>query len=97
VPAFAGSSHIALAENLASSLARILSSRYSRLYAANNQGEGFDSNNHSSSATNPSKMYYALHVRRGDFQFKDVKISAADIVKNLGKNGQPLIPRGAIV
>jgi hypothetical protein len=27
--------------------------------------------------------YYALHIRRGDFQYKDVKISAAQIVKNL--------------
>jgi hypothetical protein len=37
--------------------------------------------------------FYALHVRRGDFQFKEVKISAAEIVKNM--NG--LIPKGALV
>lgn len=39
--------------------------------------------------------YYALHVRRGDFQFKQVKISAAEIIENLG--GNAIIPRGAIV
>jgi len=45
--------------------------------------------------------YYALHVRRGDFQFKEVKISAADIVKTLngeGKDGgDVIIPPGSIV
>lgn len=44
--------------------------------------------------------YYALHIRRGDFQFKEVKIGADEIVKNLdfnGPDGKPLIPKGAIV
>ena len=43
--------------------------------------------------------YYALHIRRGDFQFKDVKIGAEEMVKNLNfaVDGKPLIPRGAIV
>eukprot|EP00622_Pseudochattonella_farcimen_P004848 FR740347.1.p1 GENE.FR740347.1~~FR740347.1.p1 ORF type:complete len:315 (+),score=27.62 FR740347.1:119-946(+) len=40
--------------------------------------------------------YFALHVRRGDFQFKSVKISAADIVQNLNKDGV-LIPPGSYV
>lgn len=45
-------------------------------------------------------VYYALHIRRGDFQFKEVKISATEIVKNLdfnGPDGHPLIPKGALV
>lgn len=44
--------------------------------------------------------YYALHVRRGDFQFKEVKISAQEIVRNLdfnGPDGLPLIPKGSLV
>eukprot|EP01041_Mallomonas_annulata_P002582 gene2582-5051_t len=41
--------------------------------------------------------YYALHVRRGDFQFKDVKIEASQIVKNLNSLDEILIPRGALV
>ena len=49
--------------------------------------------NHSGKGTHAP--YYALHVRRGDFQFKDVKISAEEIIKNLG--GNAIIPRGAIV
>jgi hypothetical protein len=36
--------------------------------AAKNRGEGFNSNNQSN-----HYPYYALHIRRGDFQFKDVK------------------------
>ena len=39
--------------------------------------------------------FYALHIRRGDFQFKAVKISAAEIVENL--RGTSIIPRGALV
>lgn len=42
-----------------------------------------------------TSQYYALHVRRGDFQFKEVKLSATDIVKNLKVN--EIIPRGAVV
>jgi len=64
------------------------------------RGEGFDSNNDStaSSRRGPGAAtgelpYYALHVRRGDFQFKDVKISASEIVENIGD----LIPRGSVV
>ena len=47
-----------------------------------------------------SSDYYALHIRRGDFQFKDVKIGADEILKNLNfpdKNGDPIIPKGALV
>jgi len=40
--------------------------------------------------------YYAMHVRRGDFQFKEVKISASEIVKNLD-GPEPIIPKGALV
>ena len=39
--------------------------------------------------------YYALHIRRGDFQFKEVKISAAEIVENL--RGHAIIPEGALL
>ena len=44
--------------------------------------------------------YYALHVRRGDFQFREAKIGAAEIVTNLNRPGEaehPLIPPGALV
>jgi len=42
--------------------------------------------------------YYALHIRRGDFQFKDVKISAQEIVENMKyANGTSMIPRGSVV
>lgn len=42
--------------------------------------------------------FYALHIRRGDFQFKDVKIGADQIVKNMHfPNGTAVIPRGAVV
>jgi len=42
--------------------------------------------------------YYALHIRRGDFQFKDVKISAKDIYRNLHyPNGSSVIPRNSLV
>lgn len=44
-----------------------------------------------------SADYYALHIRRGDFQFKEVKLGAADIVKNLIVNGKSVIPKGALV
>jgi len=48
--------------------------------------------------SDPSGEYYALHIRRGDFQFKEVKISAPQIVENLHfKNGTPIIPYGALV
>lgn len=47
---------------------------------------------------NPQGDYYALHIRRGDFQYKDVKIGAADIVKNLHfPNGTAIIPAGSLV
>ncbi|KAJ8599752.1 hypothetical protein CTAYLR_003439 [Chrysophaeum taylorii] len=39
--------------------------------------------------------YYALHVRRGDFQFKSVKLPASKIVQNL--RGNDIIPRGSLV
>ena len=38
---------------------------------------------HMSRSMGLNGTYYALHVRRGDFQFKEVKISAHDIVANL--------------
>ena len=42
--------------------------------------------------------YYALHIRRGDFQFKDVKISAKDIYRNLHyPNGTAIIPGNTLV
>jgi len=42
--------------------------------------------------------YYALHVRRGDFQYAPVKISAEKIVANLHYlNGTPIIPPGSLV
>jgi len=42
--------------------------------------------------------FYALHIRRGDLQFKEVKIGASEMVKNLVlPNGTALIPRGALV
>ena len=37
--------------------------------------------------------FYAIHARRGDFQFKEVKISAEQMVENL----KDLIPKGAVV
>ena len=37
--------------------------------------------------------YHAVHVRRGDFQFKVARYSAEDIVKTVG----PDIPRGSTV
>jgi len=47
---------------------------------------------------NGGGVYYALHVRRGDFQFKEVKIGAPEIVKNLrSPSGQLFIPPGALV
>jgi hypothetical protein len=37
---------------------------------------------------NSNGDYYAIHARRGDFQFKEVKLSAQEIVNNLkDKNG----------
>lgn len=49
-------------------------------------------------SSNVKGDYYALHVRRGDFQFKEVKLSADQIVKNLvDSDVKPLIPRGALV
>jgi len=44
-----------------------------------------------------SSDFYALHVRRGDFQFKEVKHSAAEIVQNLIVDGKSVIPPGSLV
>jgi len=42
--------------------------------------------------------YYALHIRRGDFQFKEVKLGASDILANLVlPNGELVIPKNALV
>ena len=42
--------------------------------------------------------FYALHIRRGDLQFKEVKIGARQMVKNLRfLNGTSIIPAGALV
>jgi hypothetical protein len=42
--------------------------------------------------------FYAIHARRGDFQFKEVKIGASEMVSNLRfENGTSIIPRGAMV
>lgn len=53
-------------------------------------------------ALNPAGggVYYALHVRRGDLQYKDVKISATEIVQNLNitdDSGKLIIPPGSLV
>lgn len=50
---------------------------------------------HSRRLGNADGTFYALHIRRGDFQFKEVKISAGQIVENL--RGHSIIPRGALV
>ena len=43
-------------------------------------------------------QYYALHIRRGDFQYKDVKHSASEILEHLRfANGTPIIPPGSMV
>jgi hypothetical protein len=42
--------------------------------------------------------FYALHIRRGDFQYKEVKVSAEQIVKNLVlPDGTHIIPPGSVV
>ena len=42
--------------------------------------------------------FFALHIRRGDFQYKDVKHSAAQILENLRfPNGTAIIPPGSMV
>lgn len=42
--------------------------------------------------------FYAIHARRGDFQFKEVKIGASEMVTNLRfENGTSIIPHGAMV
>ena len=42
--------------------------------------------------------FYALHIRRGDLQFKEVKIGASDMVRNLRyENGTAIIPSGSLV
>jgi hypothetical protein len=47
---------------------------------------------------NGNGEYYALHIRRGDFQFKEVKIGAQEIIDNLvHEDGTPLIPPGSLV
>ena len=65
----------------------------------NNNNVSSSSSSSSSSgdgtAAAPPPPYYALHVRRGDFQFKEVKISAEEIIQNL--KGNAIIPRGSIV
>eukprot|EP00597_Dinobryon_sp_UTEXLB2267_P001157 CAMPEP_0170072120 /NCGR_PEP_ID=MMETSP0019_2-20121128/9840_1 /TAXON_ID=98059 /ORGANISM="Dinobryon sp., Strain UTEXLB2267" /LENGTH=557 /DNA_ID=CAMNT_0010280937 /DNA_START=182 /DNA_END=1855 /DNA_ORIENTATION=+ len=46
-------------------------------------------------ALDPSQqgLFYALHIRRGDFQYKDVKISTPQILRNLRyPNGTAIIP-----
>ena len=43
-------------------------------------------------------VYYALHIRRGDLQFKEVKIGAPEMLRNLHyENGTAIIPAGALV
>jgi hypothetical protein len=42
--------------------------------------------------------FYALHIRRGDLQFKEVKIGAEQMVKNLKyPNGTSMIPPGSLL
>lgn len=45
----------------------------------------------------PHNAFYSLHIRRGDFQFKEVKIGADEIVKNLVVDGKSVIPPKALV
>ena len=50
--------------------------------------------------TNPADGgdFYALHVRRGDLQFKEVKIGADEMLHNLHwPNGSLIIPPGSLV
>lgn len=50
------------------------------------------------SLTIGSGEYYALHIRRGDLQFKEVKIGADQMLRNLHHaNGTTIIPPGAFV
>lgn len=52
----------------------------------------------SGNASSTAEHYVALHVRRGDFQFKKVKVSAEEIVRNLNNDpNTPLIPPGSLV
>lgn len=61
-------------------------------------GDVGDTSDSGASDPNPTGDYYALHIRRGDFQYKDVKISPKEIVANLHfPNGTAIIPRGALV
>ena len=46
---------------------------------------------------NGGSDYYALHVRRGDFQFKNTKLSARQMLDNLNSGDEQLIPHGALV
>jgi len=54
-------------------------------------------------ATDPSQNgdYYAMHIRRGDLQFKEVKIGARQMLQNMqvpgGKPGELIFPRGSIL
>lgn len=42
--------------------------------------------------------YYALHIRRGDLQFKEVKLSTPDLLRNMHfPNGTLLFPPGSLV
>jgi hypothetical protein len=42
--------------------------------------------------------YYALHIRRGDLQYKDMKPSTPEILHNLHfPNGTAIIPSGSVV
>ena len=45
----------------------------------------------------PKDAFYALHIRRGDFQFKEVKLGAEEMLKNLVVDGESVIPNKALV
>ena len=47
---------------------------------------------------NKNGDYYALHIRRGDLQFKEVKIGASEMLQALqNPNGTAIIPPGSLV
>ena len=47
---------------------------------------------------NANGEYYALHIRRGDLQFKEVKLGTPELLHNLHfPNGSLLFPPGSLV
>ena len=47
---------------------------------------------------NTNGDFYAIHARRGDLQFKEVKIGAQDMIENLKyPNGTDIFPKGSLL